>query len=258
MNNCTNWGPLDQKGHLAIFIYNTSVMKVVTWNCNGAFRNKYLALAAMDADIMVIQECEDPLQCADMRYKNWAGNYIWIGDSKHKGMGIFCKEGIQLSNNNWDTDGTKHFISARINNTFDLIAVWTQRNNSVTYRYIGQFWKYLQVNKDKMADAIIIGDFNSNKIWDRKHRACNHSEVVRELSEIGVVSLYHEKYKVGQGEELHPTFYLQRNLKKPYHIDYIFASKNRFPNVSDLEIGCETFWLAISDHLPVIAVLDIE
>jgi endonuclease/exonuclease/phosphatase family metal-dependent hydrolase len=108
-----------------------------------------------------------------------------------------------------------------------------------------------------MEDTIIVGDFNSNKIWDRKHRECNHSEVVRELSEIGVVSLYHEKYKVAQGEELHPTFYLQRNLNKPYHIDYIFASKKRFPNVSDLEIGSETAWLAISDHLPVMAVLGI-
>ena len=235
-----------------------SVMKIVTWNCNGAFRNKYQALASMDADIIVIQECEDPTQCADISYKNWATNYLWIGDSKHKGMGIFCKAGIQLSNNEWDNDNTKHFISARINNTFDLIAVWTQHNNSDKFEYIGQFWKYLQLNKNKMGDTIIIGDFNSNKIWDKSYRECNHSQVVRELAEIGIVSLYHEKHKVNQGEEPHPTFYLQRNLNKPYHIDYIFASKKRFPNVPDLEIGSEIVWLAISDHLPVMAVLDIK
>ncbi len=232
-------------------------MKFITWNCSGALRNKYQFLAKFDADIMVIQECEDPMQCSDAGYRNWAANYIWIGDSKHKGMGIFCKAGVQLLNNDWDSNDTKHFISARINNTFDLIAVWTQRNNSTTYRYIGQFWKYFQFNKDKMEDCIIMGDFNSNKIWDRKHRECNHSDVVRELAEIGVVSLYHEKYSSNQGYELHPTFYMQRNLGKPYHIDYIFAGKKRFSNVSDLEIGPVTAWLSISDHLPLIAVLDV-
>jgi exonuclease III len=232
-------------------------MKVVTWNCNGAFRNKYQSLAHLDADIMVIQECEDPLQCSDIKYRNWATNYIWIGDSKHKGMGVFCKNGIHLSNNDWDTNGTKLFISVRINYTFDLIAVWTKRNNSISYRYIGQFWKYLQMNKDRMKDCIVMGDFNSNKIWDNKLRGCNHSAVVRELNEIGIVSLYHEKYGSQQGEEPHPTFYMHRNLGKPYHIDYIFVSKKRFPNVSDIEIGPVTAWLSISDHLPVIAVLDV-
>jgi exonuclease III len=232
-------------------------IKVVTWNCNGAFRNKYQLLTGLDADILVIQECEDPKQSADLDYRSWAVNYIWIGDSKHKGLGIFCKQGIQLLDNGWENNGTKHFISAKINNSFDLVAVWTKRNNSVTYRYIGQFWKYLQENKNRMKDCLILGDFNSNKIWDRKRSVCNHSEVVRELHEIGIVSLYHEKYDMQQGEEAHPTFYLQRNLQKPYHIDYIFMSKHCVNNVLDFEIGPMETWLNVSDHLPVIAVLDL-
>ncbi len=232
-------------------------IKVVTWNCNGAFRNKYQRLTGLDADILVIQECEDPKQSADLDYRSWAVNYIWIGDSKHKGLGIFCKQGIQLLDNGWENNGTKHFISAKINNSFDLVAVWTKRNNSVTYRYIGQFWKYLQENKNRMKDCLIMGDFNSNKIWDRKRCVCNHSEVVRELDEIGIVSLYHEKYDMQQGEEAHPTFYLQRNLQKPYHIDYIFMNKHSVNNVLDFEIGSIETWLNVSDHLPVIAVLDL-
>jgi exonuclease III len=232
-------------------------IKLITWNCNGAFRNKYQLLTGLDADILVIQECEDPKQSADVSYRDWAGNYIWIGDSKHKGMGIFCKQGIQVSDNGWEANGTKHFISVKINDSFDLVAVWTKRNNSVTYRYIGQFWKYLQENKERMKDSIILGDFNSNKIWDRKRCVCNHSEVVRELHEIGIVSLYHEKYGIDQGAEIHPTFYLQRNLQKPYHIDYIFLSKNRVSNVSHFEIGTVGNWLKVSDHLPVTAVLDL-
>jgi hypothetical protein len=33
---------------------------------------------------------------------------------------------------------------------FNLLAVWTHRNNSPNFGYIGQLWKYLQVNKDKL------------------------------------------------------------------------------------------------------------
>ena len=33
-------------------------MKIVTWNCNLNFTQKYDALKDYDADVMVIQECE--------------------------------------------------------------------------------------------------------------------------------------------------------------------------------------------------------
>lgn len=35
-------------------------MKIVSWNCAGAFREKYTSIIEEDADIYVICECEDP------------------------------------------------------------------------------------------------------------------------------------------------------------------------------------------------------
>ena len=37
-------------------------MKIITWNCNGAFRKKYDFLNNFDWDIAVIQECENPAE----------------------------------------------------------------------------------------------------------------------------------------------------------------------------------------------------
>lgn len=227
-------------------------MKLVTWNCNGALRNKFQSLAGYNADIIVIQECEDPSKTNNKEYQSWASNFIWKGDNKNKGLGIFCKDSINLTENKWETNGTKHFISANINKKFDLIAVWNHHANSPTFRYIGQLWKYLQIHKDNLNSAIIIGDFNSNKIWDKWDRWWNHSDVVRELEEIGIRSLYHEFYNEKQGEELSPTFFLQKNLIKKYHIDYAFASNKLIRNLKQFSIGEKENWLKLSDHLPII------
>ncbi len=227
-------------------------MKIVNWNCNGAFRKKFKLLEQFDADIIVIQECEDPERSIDTNYKDWAKNYIWIGDNKNKGLGIFCKEVIKISNNNWQRENLKYFLSATINDDFNLIGLWNHHANSPTFGYIGQFWKYLQINKSLMSKAIIIGDFNSNKIWDKWDRWWNHSDVVRELEEIGIRSLYHDYHNERQGEESVPTFYLQKNVLKPFHIDYAFADEKEFAVIKKFEIGLNNNWIQWSDHMPIL------
>ena len=105
-------------------------MRIITWNCNGAFRKKFHDLEQFQADILVIQECEDPNRSTDKNYKTWASNFIWSGENKNKGLGIFCNSNVILSDNNWPKNDTKHFISAKVNNDFDIIAVWNHYANS--------------------------------------------------------------------------------------------------------------------------------
>lgn len=126
-------------------------MKIVTWNCNGALRKKFEHLITFNADVYIIQECEDPSRALDKNYTDWATNYLWLGDTKNKGIGIFAKPDIILRKSDWSNtykDHTvKHFLPCSINNQFNLLAVWTHHNNSPNFGYMGQFWKYLQVNK---------------------------------------------------------------------------------------------------------------
>lgn len=227
-------------------------MRVVSWNCNGALRKKLEQLNNLGGDIYVVQECEDPNQSKDKNYVEWADNFIWTGENKNKGLGVFCSSEIILKENEWERNGTKYFISANINSEFNLVAVWNHHANSPNFGYIGQFWKYLQINKQHMVNSLVVGDFNSNKIWDEWDRWWNHSDVVRELEEIGIRSLYHEFFNEEQGKETTPTFFLQKNLNKKYHIDYAFADKSYVGKVKDMSIGSNAEWLPISDHMPLI------
>lgn len=231
-------------------------MKVVSWNCNGAFRKKFNTLLDFNADIYIIQECENPAESKDLEYKNWAKNYLWIGDSKNKGLAVFAKEEINLQPLNWTNNfkdhSVKHFLPCLINNDFQLLAVWTHQNNSPNFGYIGQFWKYLQVNKSNFKKIIIAGDLNSNSIWDEWDRWWNHSDVIKELEEINIKSLYHKYFNEVQGQETKPTFFLQRNPSKPYHIDYCLSSNEFSQRLKEVEVPKFDNWQHVSDHVPII------
>jgi exonuclease III len=232
------------------------IVRIVTWNCNGAFRNKLDQLEALQADILIIQECEDPVKIGG-GYLEWAGQHVWDGANKSKGLGVFVKGDFSIARLGWPSDGLEQLLPVRINDEFDLLAVWTKQTPTRALRYVGQFWKYLQLHKEKLnATSLICGDFNSNKIWDKRGRAWNHMECIRELDVEGFVSLYHLATGEQQGEECQPTFFLHRNLSKPYHIDYVFAHRDRIPKTwSGLSIGEPANWLKLSDHMPVLVSL---
>lgn len=235
-------------------------MKVITWNCNGALRNKFESLLKYDADIHIIQECENPAETKNNEFIKWSENYLWIGDTKNRGLGVFAKPNYQLRKLDWPEiykdHRVKYFLPVSVNETFDVLAVWTHQNNSPNFGYIGQLWKYLQINKSKLNESIIIGDFNSNSIWDEWDRWWNHSDVVKELKELGIVSLYHKFYNENHGKETQPTFYLHRNIKKPYHIDYCFASKKFVNKMKDVTVGKYEKWQDLSDHSPMIFMFE--
>ncbi|SEL23511.1 hypothetical protein SAMN04488700_2446 [Carnobacterium iners] len=92
-------------------------MKIITWNCNGAFRKKFQYLDSFDADIYIIQECEDPARSNHDSYIKFAENHLWIGHNKNRGLGIFAKKEIKLEDNNWPSFGLEYFICCKINNT---------------------------------------------------------------------------------------------------------------------------------------------
>lgn len=111
-----------------------------------------------------------------------------------------------------------------------------------------------QLRTDK---TIVLGDINSNTIWDKPDRWWNHSDVVEELGAIGLQSVYHAQTSEAQGKESTPTFFHHRNVDKAYHIDYVFASSDLL-NQASVKIGSAKHWLDMSDHMPVSLELPID
>lgn len=233
-------------------------LKIITWNCGGAFRKKYHLLDEFKADVLVIQECENPESSKVEKYKEWSKNYIWHGENKNKGLAVFIRSDVVCEKLDWHDDNLKYFIPCKINEEITLIATWCHGANSPTFGYIGQLWKYMQLHKSKFSKAIIAGDFNSNVKWDKWDRWWNHSDVVRELAELKIKSLYHRFYNENAGQETKPTFYHRKNLEKSYHIDYIFVSDMIVKEINSFRIQEAKDWLQYSDHMPICCEISLK
>ena len=143
--------------------------------------------------------------------------------------------------------------------SFVLFAIWANNTQDKNNQYIEQVWKAINHYDEILNNetTILTGDFNSNKIWDRKHRIGNHSEVVDRLANKNIFSIYHKHYNEEQGKETKPTFYLQRNKNKPYHIDYCFASESLIEKFKEIEIGTYENWIEYSDHSPLFVKFEL-
>jgi len=217
-------------------------MKIVSWNCRGKFRDKYQYIKSLDADIYVIQECENP-EKYKTAFSDFLTNRLWYGEKDSKGLAIFAKEGIFLEINNWPVYCLRHFLSVKINHSFDLLGVWA------CAPYIEEYCIYQAINIDKYNDkTVIIGDFNSNAIWDKQHGKRNHSYVVEQLKGKNIHSAYHHLTGEPHGKESQNTFCLYKHQDKQYHIDYCFTNPD---NILDFRIHNADLWLTVSDHFPI-------
>lgn len=161
-----------------------------------------------------------------------------IGDSVY-----LLSQLLKWKKNNWQTYCLRHFISVKINDRYDLLGVW------VSKPYIEEYYVYQSINIDKFNDnTIIIGDFNSNAIWDKEHNKRNHRAVTAQLREKNIVSAYHYLTGEEEGCESQSTIYLYRHRDKKYHIDYGFANPML---IKDFRILNSDEWLQYSDHVPI-------
>lgn len=245
-------------------------MRIISWNCGGGLRNKFQALDELKGDVLIVQECEDPYRSTSA-YQDWAGDFLWVGDFKSKGIGVFAKNGHKIKKLAWDsqftlpmshsksggltwrTDDLKLFLPFSIDDKTNVLAAWSKGGTHQKFGYIGQIWKYIQLHRADIYrhQTIVLGDFNSNSRWDRLDCWWNHTDVVAELQEMGFESQYHKGAGELQGRESTPTFFMHRKAERPYHIDYVFTSSDMTHNCG-LNIGDMADWLALSDHMPLV------
>jgi exodeoxyribonuclease III len=118
-------------------------MRLISWNCQGAFRKKADLILALQPDILVVQECEHPDKYFNYLTNKKPDSVYWDG-IKHKGI-------CMLSFNDYKFELLQNFnpvfryiLPFRVTGhgqTFILFAIWAMSNKeNYEARYIGQVW----------------------------------------------------------------------------------------------------------------------
>jgi exonuclease III len=222
-----------------------------------AFRKKANFILAHKPDILVVQECECPDKLLFPVDTLKPTDTLWFGENPNKGLGIFSYGNYRLTVLANHNQAFRMIVPVSVSggkSNFNLFAIWAHNPKDKDGRYIEQVWKAVHHYGALLTEkpTILMGDFNSNKIWDKEHPKSSHSDVVKLLEGKKIFSSYHLLHKQEQGTEAHPTLYMYRHKDKPYHIDYCFVSAEMAKRLQSVEIGDYESWTKHSDHVPVI------
>jgi len=237
-------------------------LKITTWNCNMAYRNKASFILTQQPDIVIVPECEHPDKLKFKDEVPLPKDVIWSGKNLNKGLGIFSYSNYKFKLHDSYMPDFRNVLPIIVTGgkiDFTLFAIWANNPQDKGYEYIGQVWKALHFYNDllKGQKTILMGDFNSNTIWDKPRREGNHSTVVALLESKKIYSAYHRFYDQQQGKEKHNTLFMYRHPDKAYHIDYCFASIDLAKKITGIKVGAHKEWAKLSDHSPLTVTFKI-
>src|SRR5579864_9541413 len=163
-------------------------MRIISWNCNMGFDKKRDVVMSLQPDILVLQECS----AKDIANTNAPFKH-WVGSNTHKGMAIIGFANYEYTIDSSYTQEWPWFLPVRVQHVpLHILGLWAcvkdhrLRYVRVTHRAIDHYAQFLSVQH-----MIVIGDFNSNTIWDAHHPGSTHSDLVQKLGRLGLVSAYH-------------------------------------------------------------------
>lgn len=216
------------------------------------FRKKFSAVETLQPDLLILQEASRrDVDTFATGFKHW------VGANEHRGLAAIgmdtCPCGVDAS---YRPD-LPWFLPIECG-SLNLLAVWACVA-SPALRYVTLIHHALDHYEQFVASrpSIVIGDFNSSAVFDRKHQPLSHTALVERLRGLGFTSAWHDQTGEAHGAESSPTFFLYRHRDKPYHFDYAFVSGSTRSGMR-LELGAVEPWLKMSDHLPLILDLDVR
>lgn len=224
-------------------------MRLVTWNARrGKFLQKSALLEPLLADIAVIQEIAAPAEASPQ--------ILWYGENRNQGMAVVARAPYTLTRLPELEGVPKYIVPVAVSGprSFTLFAVWTLGEQARPYvqaacTAIDMYTVHFE------STVVLLGDFNSNAIWNKEHRkGLNHEAMVDRLRSRGLTSAYHSTRGVEHGVEptADHTFHLYGHEEKSFHIDYCFLPEAWASQIEEVAVGDYATWHAHSDHRPLV------
>lgn len=222
-----------------------SALRIGTWNCrHGPYEDRAPRLQAYAPAVALFQEVGRPKSDAPDRCR--FGSYPPQSGVVAVDPSLMARLEPAVREHECPSCVPVRIAGAK---PFRVLMLWAQKDPT----YVRAIWNDLDRYADwiREEDCVIAGDFNSTPTVERTKKAPRHLDLVRRLrDEFGLVSAYHKFHGVPHGEEADATYYHQKRLDWPFHLDYCFVPESW--RVENVRVGTFADWIPYSDHCPVI------
>jgi len=224
-------------------------MKIACWNCADGLAVKRAMLARLEADLLVVAEVRHADFVAIRA--DFAGGF-YTPSASARGLATFFRSpGLELRR--FRPPGGAECYQWLTGEGIDILAAWVKSHGDYVRPARQVVAHFLRNSRAK--DRIVLGDLNLNPAFDGKRRSNRAADLFEALGKKGLRSLYHEATGEAPGQESCATHHFTYNPARPFHIDYIFASKDM--GLARFDLGTPQDWMGPGrgDHVPLTAHL---
>ncbi len=235
-------------------------LRIVTWNCNMALQRKFEALLALRPDVAVVQECAAP----GRGWRPDCRDADWIGFNAQKGLGVFTFGELRLRRHASCSEAFSLYLPVELHGAcrLNLLGVWVADARQVPAGATNDPAAALRHHRPFLAaaPAVVAGDFNRlpQQMSARPHGAAAGASVAGLLAEAGLANADTMMSDASGQEALRRTHFHRRHFARGFVVDYLFVPAGGGPRLAAFEVGDPHDWLRWSDHVPLVATLDVS
>jgi hypothetical protein len=229
--------------------------RLATWNCRQGIGRKRHAVERLNADIVVLPECE----ASPALKREFGVSFLWRGDNPAKGLAVVGFNGWRIEPFDPPSD-LPWVLPTRVldphgEHALDLLAVWTVERGKSRPNYAGQVAHVIDTWAAELRRGVtgIAGDLNCSL---EGPSAKAHRANFERLEELGLRSAYHAFNGLEHGAEAAMTLrWIARGRKTlGYHCDFVFLPQLMINRITSTVIGSMPDWVesGLSDHCPVV------
>lgn len=229
-------------------------LRLVTWNCKGAFARKHAAIAALKPDILVVPEAGNFDTLDRVPGRRRVRDIRWIGDNPHKGLAVISYGNVTLTLHPSYDPALRWILPLEVGGPvpFLLFAIWMMPHATSGF-YAQSLFEACDTYGALLEEprVAMAGDFNNNVRFDRPRHPWSCARLLERLDALGLRSLYHLDRGCANGDERDATFFMHHDAAKGHHLDYIFAKPALYAHGFRLSVGTHADWSKASDHVPL-------
>lgn len=225
------------------------MLRVACWNCADGLGTKRALLDRLDADVLVVAEVRRA--DFDAIVPHFADGF-YTPSASARGLATFLRvPGLRLRR--FRVPGGAECYQWLEGDGVDILAAWVKAQGDYVRparAVIGHF-----LRNSRKGARVVLGDLNLNPGFDRPGRTNGAGALVEALAARGLRSLYHQATGEPMGAERQATHHFTYNPARPFHIDFIFASRRL--ELTHFELGEAEAWMGRGrgDHVPLVAHL---